>query len=71
MVDEPKDDGTDTIVDASRTRLGVGETAKRTSQRDLVGEIVRGCLVESEIGAGAMGIVYRGTHLESSRAERR
>jgi eukaryotic-like serine/threonine-protein kinase len=55
----------DTLVDAKRTRLGV--TAKAPVARALVGEVVRGCLVHSEVGAGAMGTVYRGVHIETNR----
>jgi serine/threonine-protein kinase len=60
-------DPIDTIVEPGRTRLGVGE-ARRGAERDLVGEIVAGCLVEAELGAGAMGTVYRGVHVETDRA---
>ncbi len=55
----------DTIVDAKRTRLGVG--TKTPAKRELIGEVVRGCLVQAEIGAGAMGVVYRGVHVETDR----
>jgi eukaryotic-like serine/threonine-protein kinase len=62
---DDRDREKDTIVDAKRTRLGVAATAPST--RELVGEVVRGCLVQSELGAGAMGTVYRGVHVETSR----
>lgn len=64
--DDPSD--RDTIVESNRTRLGVGDSGKPRPPKELVGEIVAGCLVEEQLGKGAMGIVYRGTHLESGRA---
>jgi len=63
----PEDDGEGgkTIVDAKHTQLGVGTKAPPVV--DLVGQVVRGCLVQDEIGSGAMGTVYRGLHIESDR----
>jgi eukaryotic-like serine/threonine-protein kinase len=63
-------DDRDTIVEPSRTRLGVGVEAGERAKpgRELIGEILAGCLVEAELGRGAMGTVYRGTHVESGRA---
>ncbi|MBX3159783.1 MAG: serine/threonine protein kinase [Deltaproteobacteria bacterium] len=58
----------DTVVEPARTRLGVGEgKAKTGGPRELTGEIVGGCLIEEELGKGAMGTVYRGQHLASGR----
>ena len=60
----------DTIVDAKRTRLGVGE---RSTQREsdagpeLVGTVFGGYLVQEKLGAGAMGVVYRAVHLDTNR----
>ncbi len=59
------DDGNATIVDAASTQLGVGAATPRV--RELVGEIVRGCLVGEQLGSGAMGAVYRGVHLATDR----
>ncbi|MEO8701832.1 MAG: serine/threonine-protein kinase [Kofleriaceae bacterium] len=67
MTDKRDPDGTDTIVEANRTRLGAGGETKLAA-RELVGEIVAGCLVQSELGSGAMGTVYRGLHVETNRA---
>jgi serine/threonine-protein kinase len=64
--DDRDDRDKQTIVDARRTRLGVG--ASVPPPRELIGEVVRGCLVQSELGRGAMGTVYRGIHVETDRA---
>ena len=58
-------DGSDTIVEAKRTRLGVGATGEPAA--DLVGKVVCGYLVEERLGAGAMGAVYRASHLDTNR----
>jgi serine/threonine protein kinase len=63
--DKPPD-GSDTIVERSRTRLGVGEV-RRAPPTELVGQIVHGYLVEAELGSGAMGTVYRASHVETHR----
>ena len=60
-------DGSDTIVDAMRTRLGVGEPVAGSPLESLVGQIVNGYFIEAELGAGAMGAVYRASHVETNR----
>jgi len=67
-VKRPPDDR-DTLVDARRTRLGVGGKASEPQvvETDLVGKVVGGYLVEVEIGAGAMGTVYRAAHIDTNR----
>jgi serine/threonine-protein kinase len=60
------DDDRDTVVD-KRTRLGVGDERRATPLKSLVGEIVAGYLVEAELGAGAMGAVYRASHVDANR----
>ena len=58
----------DTLVDAKKTRLGVGAKAPGVEvEVDLVGKVIGGYLVEQEIGAGAMGAVYRATHVDTNR----
>ena len=57
----------DTLVDAKKTRLGVGGKAPDEIEVDLVGKVVGGYLVDVELGSGAMGTVYRATHLDTSR----
>jgi len=52
-----------------RTRLGVGDRAPEPPK--LVGTIVLGrYFVEAEIGAGAMGTVYRAKHTKLGRSVR-
>jgi serine/threonine-protein kinase len=56
-----------TIADPVRTRLGVGEGPRRKGP-DLKDTIVlERYLVESQLGAGAMGTVYRGSDLQTQR----
>jgi serine/threonine protein kinase len=63
----PPDDR-DTLVEAKKTRLGVGPGAPEVEDEvPLVGKVVGGYLVEQEIGAGAMGTVYRASHLDTNR----
>ncbi len=59
----------DTLVDAKKTRLGVGGKASEPEgpEIDLVGKVIGGYLVDVEIGSGAMGTVYRATHLDTNR----
>ncbi|CAN5740391.1 hypothetical protein BH11MYX2_BH11MYX2_18530 [soil metagenome] len=61
------DPSRDTIVDARRTRLGIVERSTDPRDADLVGTVFGGYLVDSEIGGGAMGIVYRASHLDTNR----
>ncbi len=61
-------DGRDTIVEASRTQLGVGSTRTTIPPLvDLVGSIVNGYFVEVELGSGAMGVVYRASNVDTGR----
>jgi serine/threonine-protein kinase len=53
----------DTLVDAKKTRLGV--TDRRTRAKDLCGHVVGSYLVEAELGAGAMGVVYLASHIDT------
>ena len=63
----------DTMVDAKRTRLGVGVGGRSTEsmsimdEPDLVGTVVGGYLVQAKLGAGAMGVVYKAVHLDTNR----
>ena len=59
-------DDRDTLVDAKKTRLGVGGT-KGKPEVGLVGTVVGGYLIEEELGAGAMGAVYRASHIDTNR----
>ncbi len=61
---DPPDDR-DTLIDR-RTQLGFGgEKAKPVA--DLSGKVTGGYLFGQELGSGAMGSVYRASHLDSSR----
>ncbi|MBL0219676.1 MAG: serine/threonine protein kinase [Myxococcales bacterium] len=62
---DPPDDR-DTLVDAKKTRLGVGGT-KGKADPELVGQVVGGYLVAELLGSGAMGAVYRGSHIDTNR----
>src|SRR5262249_51753938 len=56
-------DRDDTIIDAPRTKLGVGEVTDRPVP-ELVGRRVLGRYeVVSKLGQGAMGTVFRGRHI--------
>lgn len=58
----------DTVVDAKRTRLGIGATqCEPAAEEVLLGTVIGGYLVESHIGAGAMGVVYRAQHVDTNR----
>ena len=62
------DNKRDTLVEPSRTQLGV--TSKRMTippMLELIGQIVNGYFIESELGAGAMGAVYKATNVETGR----
>jgi eukaryotic-like serine/threonine-protein kinase len=51
-----------------RTKLGVGEVLQNVPRADLVGQLVLDrYIVETEVGAGAMGRVYRGRHTKLGR----
>ena len=64
----PKDppDDRDTLVDR-RTKLGVGGGGKARPTSDLVGQVAGGYLIEEELGAGAMGAVFRASHIDTNR----
>jgi eukaryotic-like serine/threonine-protein kinase len=58
-------------VDAKRTKLGFGDVNKRRTAppNELVGHTVLDrYVVEAELGAGAMGVVYRGRHVRLDRS---
>jgi serine/threonine-protein kinase len=63
----PPDDDSDTLADGKRTKLGVGPGVPYKDEIDLVGSIVGTYLVESKIGRGAMGTVYRAKDLDTNR----
>jgi serine/threonine-protein kinase len=64
----PPDDPRDTLVDAKKTRLGVGgKDPAPEEDADLAGSVIGGYLIEEKIGAGAMGSVYRASHLDTKR----
>ena len=63
--DDRDPDGRDTLVDR-RTKLGVG-TSKEMPAVDLVGQVVGGYLVGEQLGKGAMGAVFRGSHIDTHR----
>jgi len=65
----PDDLDRDTLVDAKKTRLGVGDRVRdeETPEVSLVGMVIAGYLVHEELGGGAMGVVYRASHLDTNR----
>ena len=68
MISSVTKDGRDTIVEPSKTQLGVGSTRTTIPPLvDLVGQIVNGYFLEAELGAGAMGVVYRASNVETGR----
>ena len=55
-------------MEPSRTQLGIGQTRTTIPPLvDLVGQIVHGYFLEAELGAGAMGAVYRASHVDTGR----
>ncbi len=54
------------MIEAKKTRLGIGATSE-PQEESLVGRVIGGYLVESRIGAGAMGVVYRASNLDTNR----
>jgi len=61
-------EGRDTLVDAKKTHLGVGGKTHDTHENvDLIGTVVAGYLVQEEIGSGAMGTVFRASHIDTNR----
>ena len=67
MTKEKPPDDRDTLIDAKKTRLGVGGSKDKPAE-DLVGQIVGGYLVEEQLGSGAMGVVLRASHIDTNRA---
>jgi serine/threonine protein kinase len=62
----------DTLVDAKKTQLGVGKKRGRNEKERaedlaLVGTMLGPYLVQDELGGGAMGVVYRATHIDTNR----
>jgi serine/threonine protein kinase len=66
----------DTLVDANRTRRGVGEDDPKRSGRHkrrdiedaaLVGTMFGAYLIQDHLGGGAMGTVYRASHIDTNR----
>jgi hypothetical protein len=59
----------DTLVDRARTRSGVIERpAASPLEPNLVGQMFGAYLVQGRLGGGAMGVVYRATHIDTNRS---
>ncbi len=73
MTPRDEDLDRDTLVDAKRTQLGVGKGKPKRSPEErakdlaLVNTMVGPYLVGAELGGGAMGVVYRATHIDTNR----
>jgi serine/threonine protein kinase len=68
--DAPEDGGgaRDTLVDAKRTRTGiVDRPAVEKREAKLVGKMFGAYLIQELLGGGAMGVVYRATHIDTNR----
>jgi serine/threonine-protein kinase len=69
--DAPDDDGggtRDTLVDAKRTRTGVVDRpVPEKREAKLVGKMFGAYLVQELLGGGAMGVVYRASHIDTNR----
>jgi serine/threonine-protein kinase len=69
--DDAPDDGggaRDTLVDAKRTRTGVVDRpAAEKREAKLVGKMFGPYLIQELLGGGAMGVVYRATHIDTNR----
>jgi eukaryotic-like serine/threonine-protein kinase len=58
----------DTLRDATRTKLGVGQPSGKAESADLTGKVVAGrYVIEEQLGSGAFGVVYRGVHTKLGR----
>jgi serine/threonine protein kinase len=64
--DEPP--ARDTLLDVKQTRRGMGPDPK-TAARDakLVGTMFGPYLIDEHLGGGAMGVVYRASHIDTNR----
>jgi eukaryotic-like serine/threonine-protein kinase len=61
-------DERDTVVDAKKTRRGVVDDSKRAARdAELVGSMFGPYLIEQHLGGGAMGVVYRASHIDTNR----
>ena len=66
--EEGAEDGHATLVDAMRTRTGVVERpVAETREAKLVGKMFGPYLVQELLGGGAMGVVYRASHIDTNR----
>jgi serine/threonine protein kinase len=52
------------VADTRKTKIGVQPAA---ASKDLLGKVVAGYKLEQQLGAGAMGTVYRGRHTKVGR----
>jgi serine/threonine-protein kinase len=64
-----EDEPHDTLVDVKLTQRGVGGAREKDDTRDadLVGTMFGAYLVQDRLGGGAMGVVFRATHIDTNR----